>query len=575
MRVGYCRDVEDVVEELEQNPLYNDGMVARAILTDSRRILSVNTLFEEIFGYGRSELIDRSSQLFYPSAGAYEQLGKTAYPQVRNGEIYRGEQILIRKDGTPVCVRLTGRWLEACSEELYLWMLDDISKEKELTEALRHTSRFHAANPNVVFSVDARGRPEDLNPGAVDWLKKNDFQTETALLHICPEDLLDVVELAIRDQQHYSRQITFRERHYRFQLSPFFGDERCYVNVIDETEQQRLLRENLMFRASFRSATQAMIMTSVDGAILHVNDEFLNLYGYTEGEVIGANPRILNAGYEEYANEGFSREQVDLLFRGMWQTILDPKRGHWQGELINRSKDGTLRWVELYVSRISGASGELIAFLGLPLDVTQRLTDERSVRLEYCNAITELAETRDNETGSHIKRIAIFSGMLARGLKLPEKLVREIETFAPHHDIGKVGVPDAILLAPRKLTPEEFQVMKGHTLHGYRILNGKKTLEVAAEIAYCHHERWDGGGYPRGMKGTEIPLSARIVAVADVYDALRSPRPYKEAWSHTSALGEIRRECGHHFDPAVVDAMVSIGQDYAAVYAANSPARKR
>lgn len=112
--------------------------------------------------------------------------------------------------------------------------------------------------------------------------------------------------------------------------------------------------------------------------------------------------------------------------------------------------------------------------------------------------------------------------------------------------------------------------MKSHTLHGYRILSGKTTLEVAAEIAYSHHERWDGAGYPRGLKGEEIPLSARIVAVADVYDALRSARPYKRPWSHESAVRQIKEESGSHFDPAVVEAFLSIADEFKEIYAANA-----
>lgn len=197
------------------------------------------------------------------------------------------------------------------------------------------------------------------------------------------------------------------------------------------------------------------------------------------------------------------------------------------------------------------------------------LAKERIVRFECYRAIVDLAEARDNETGQHLKRIAAFCRTLATQMQLPESYVADIEVFSQFHDIGKVGIPDSILLAPRKLSVEEFETMKTHAYLGYQILKDRHTLEMAAEIAFSHHEKFNGTGYPRGLAGEAIPLSGRISALADVYDALRTRRPYKQPWTHERAAELIRSERGQHFDPNVVDAFIKSEKEMQEISIAN------
>lgn len=186
-------------------------------------------------------------------------------------------------------------------------------------------------------------------------------------------------------------------------------------------------------------------------------------------------------------------------------------------------------------------------------------------------ALSSLAETRDSDTGHHICRTQSYVRELAESLSedrayaeaLSPDAVTLMHKSAALHDIGKVAIPDHILLKPGRLTPEEFEVMKTHTEHGRnalanaeRSVGGNSFLKCAREIAYSHHERWDGKGYPEGLRGEGIPLSARLMAVADVYDALISPRVYKVAMSHHRAVELILADSGQHFDPVVVRAMV-------------------
>lgn len=181
---------------------------------------------------------------------------------------------------------------------------------------------------------------------------------------------------------------------------------------------------------------------------------------------------------------------------------------------------------------------------------------EREQETIFC--LARAAEYRDPETGSHIQRMAHYSRMIAARLGLPVEQQQLLLEAAPMHDIGKVAIPDVILLKPGRLTPDEFAVMKKHAEIGYEVLNTSSSslLKVAAEIAHTHHEKFDGSGYPRGLKGAQIPLFGRIVSVADVFDALTSERPYKKAWDWDSAIGLIREGAGTHFDPACVDAFL-------------------
>jgi putative two-component system response regulator len=178
----------------------------------------------------------------------------------------------------------------------------------------------------------------------------------------------------------------------------------------------------------------------------------------------------------------------------------------------------------------------------------------REQEIIFC--LSKAAEHRDPETGAHIQRMAHYSRHIARCMGLPVDQQDILLEAASMHDIGKVGTPDLILLKPGKLTDEEFTIMKQHAVIGYEVLNTSNAplLKVAAEIAYSHHEKFDGSGYPRGLSGQDIPLFGRIVAVADVFDALTSERPYKRAWSVDQASQMLRDGAGKHFDPACVEA---------------------
>jgi len=208
----------------------------------------------------------------------------------------------------------------------------------------------------------------------------------------------------------------------------------------------------------------------------------------------------------------------------------------------------------------------------LEAEVARRTNEVRTIQDVTILAMASLAETRDNETANHIRRTQDFVKVLAEALRskskfsamLDDRNIDLLHKSAPLHDIGKIGIPDHILLKPGRLTPEEFEVIKTHTTLGRdaivaaeKLLNVPNSfLQFAREIAYSHQEKWDGTGYPQGFAGEQIPVSARLMAVADVYDAVISKRVYKPAYPHEKAVEIIREGRGKHFDPDVVDAFL-------------------
>ncbi|MBR7799389.1 HD domain-containing phosphohydrolase [Undibacterium fentianense] len=195
----------------------------------------------------------------------------------------------------------------------------------------------------------------------------------------------------------------------------------------------------------------------------------------------------------------------------------------------------------------------------LNAEVLKATEEIRAREQETILRLSKAADSRDPETGAHIVRMANYSRLIAEQLGCSLEEQQMLLEAAPMHDIGKVGIPDHILLKPGKLTPEEFSIMKSHALLGFQILDGSasSTLQMGAQIALSHHEKYDGSGYPQGLIGTQIPLVARIVAVADVFDALTSERPYKPAWPIEQALDLLREGREKHFDPECVDAFLA------------------
>jgi putative two-component system response regulator len=252
--------------------------------------------------------------------------------------------------------------------------------------------------------------------------------------------------------------------------------------------------------------------------------------------------RAVECGANDFIGKPYERTEVEIRVRAqlMFKDMKDAlKRHNEELEVIVQRRTGEL---QAAFQRASAA---------------ERETYEAHV--DTISRLAAAAEYKDEDTGTHIVRIGRYCSVLARGLGLPDAEVHLLERSSVLHDVGKIGIPDAVLLKPGKLTREEFDVMKQHTVIGAKILEGSvsELIEAGRVIALTHHEKWDGSGYPRGIAGEEIPLWGRICAVADVFDALTSERPYKLAFSNEKALAIINEDSGTHFDPQIVEVFLA------------------
>lgn len=306
--------------------------------------------------------------------------------------------------------------------------------------------------------------------------------------------------------------------------------------------------------------------------------------------------KALTAVGHEVETASNGREALDALRAGGCRMLISD----WDMPIMNgvelcravRSEDSTgYTYIILLTSHdtpqnaaegISAGADDFVAKPFHPAELQARVrSGERVLALETRDmvifAMAKLAESRDHDTGTHLERVRSYARALARQLRnhskfeniVDDKFVQLIYLTCPLHDIGKVGIPDSVLLKPGRLSDAEFDIMKTHAALGAETLDaalrefpGADFLRMARDIAATHHERYDGGGYPAGVKGNDIPLCGRIVAVADVYDALTSRRVYKDAFAHTVARSIILEESGSHFDPDIVDAFLQCEQEF-------------
>jgi putative two-component system response regulator len=260
--------------------------------------------------------------------------------------------------------------------------------------------------------------------------------------------------------------------------------------------------------------------------------------------------RALSSGAKDFVTKPFDTTEILLRVRNLLETHILYRKLREQNQLLEM--------------RVAERTQDLLtANTSLEKSNTQLERSQRELeksQIEILERLAQAAEFRDDDTGRHTHRVGEMSAMLAQMLGLPEEWVDLIRRTAPLHDVGKIGVSDSILLKPGKLTTEEFEIMKTHTVIGSNLLtNGISDLVQTAErIALSHHERWIGNGYPHGLNGEAIPIEGRILAVADVFDALTHARPYKKAWPIGEAVAEIEKQSGEQFDPQVVAAFLTL-----------------
>jgi HD-GYP domain-containing protein (c-di-GMP phosphodiesterase class II) len=254
-----------------------------------------------------------------------------------------------------------------------------------------------------------------------------------------------------------------------------------------------------------------------------------------------------------YADEGFvSYCAVPIIAKGALTGVM---------EVLNRAQPRSdPHWLDL-LNTLAGQAAIAIENANL-FDGLQRSNAEMTMAYEATiEGWSRAMDLRDKETEGHSQRVTEMAVRLAIAMGVPDSAVIHVRRGALLHDIGKLGVPDQILLKPGRLTDVEWVIMRGHPLLAYELLSPIAYLNAALDIPYCHHEKWDGTGYPRGLKGEEIPLAARIFALADVWDALNSDRPYRQAWPQERIVAYFREQSGRQFEPHILEAFLTLTQE--------------
>lgn len=361
------------------------------------------------------------------------------------------------------------------------------------------------------------------------------------------------------------------------QVSVAITAETARLLIIDDELINLRIIENVLRKAGYRQvichgdAETALATIAAQRPDVVICDVCMSVSGMDILKAVVSNkvlmhiPMIMLTASDD---ESLRSEAVEL---GATDLLSKPVRA---SELLPRVRNALV--IRSHIAHLQGYSHQL------EREVRRRTSELLASRTELIHCLARLAEYRDNETGRHVIRVGRYAGLLAKQMGLDNDLCELIEHAAPLHDIGKIGIPDSILLKDGKLTPEEYEIMqrhvalgkrafepmsnhemrafRSHTVLGEMMINVSESplLSMAAEIALTHHERWDGAGYPIGLAGEEIPISGRIVAVADVFDALSNKRPYKPAFPIDKCFAILDEEAGKHFDPKVIRAFKEI-----------------
>lgn len=309
------------------------------------------------------------------------------------------------------------------------------------------------------------------------------------------------------------------------------------------------LEEKIHYTAQYEEAinsTTAILKTNTDNVITYANEKFCDLSGYAREEIIGLNCAVMIHEKHQLKSE------CEQIQRSLSKNKVANK------VMAHRSKNGCKYIVNNLFYPIADLHNNIVEHIQVMHDLTEIITLNEEIintQKEVVLTLGAIGETRSKETGMHVKRVAEYSYLLAKLSGLNEDEASLLKQASPMHDIGKVGIPDDILNKPGKLTFNEFEIMKTHAELGYEMLKSSERtiLKTSAIVAYTHHEKYDGSGYPRGLKGEDIPIYGRITAIADVYDALGHDRVYKKAWDMEDILDLFRTERAKHFDPKMID----------------------
>jgi len=466
-----------------------------------------------------------------------------------------------------------------------------VSIKKSRQEVHFESYRFHYEQlfnniGDSMFTADLDGNVNTANPAFFEFLGYHDAPDSLPnlkQLYVYQDELDDKIrkiaqnggvfniETFLYDLDHNIKRVldtSWIIQNNHGQISGYasqFKDVTYLRNV-----ESRLKISERNFTILFDTILSSIIVLDEDGRILNINSAAEKVYRYNWEEMVG-----------EHYDSLLRVSRRSPRFAKIKNLIKDGEDKHIQSEIERERKDGMTIYTYAVYSAIKNSEGKIVAYSLVEKDLTERIHLENKLRESFEEiretqsaaiiGFAKLTEYRDKDTGRHLERIREYTRIMALTLRdlpkyrdyITDEYLEDLTLSSILHDVGKVGIEDKILLKPGRLTEHEFDLIKEHVSLGGEALEAvdkklkkKSFLTMGKEIARYHHERWDGKGYPQGLKGDEIPLSARIVSIADVYDALVSTRPYKAACSHTEAVQIIASEKGTQFDPEIVDAFM-------------------
>lgn len=437
---------------------------------------------------------------------------------------------------------------------------EDDPKTQSIFKGILETLFVHVAttsNGNEALESFQNEKP-DLVVTDINMPEKDGLELSNQIKSASPETPIIIIS-AYNDYSKLSKAIELGIDGYI--LKPIEAEQ--FIEQIDRVVKKldfanKSRRHETLLREYKEAIDRSSIVSKTDpkGIITYVNDAFVQISQFEIHELLGKPHNIIR-----------HPDMPASAFADLWQTVKAKKP--WRGIVKNRKKDGSAYYVKTLVNPILNEKGEIEEFIAIRQDITELESYRQNLEERLQESMQEIIETqkeivytmgaigekRSKETGVHVKRVAHYSYMLARLYGLSEKESQLLKQASPMHDIGKVGIPDSVLQKPGPLNEEEWAIIKTHSSIGYEMLKHSKRdiLKAAAIIAHEHHERWDGKGYPRGLKGNDIHIFGRITAIADVYDALGHDRVYKKAWPIEQIIEFLQNERGKQFDPVLTD----------------------
>lgn len=578
------------------------------------RIEDANPYLLELLGYSRNEILRKIAwQLFFDPDIASQNIEKLS----EQGAVRWDNLSLVRANKSLVSVEVICSTYQVGRKKLIQCNVREIAELRRTEKALKNLSHAIDASGDAVFMTDKEGIFTSINPRFTDLYG---YTPEEIIGKVTPRILKSGVQnlefytqfwKSILQNELVSGGVINRTKDGKLvfieeTVNPFLDDhgniagflaiqrnvterKKAEENVRRKLSHLKALREiDMAIASSFAMQLNLSVLLKhtiaelgADAADILLLNPSLNMLEYAAGSgfrtlaIEKSNLRMgdghagqsamqrimvhiedLRRGEHKFARADLlAREEfvsyfgVPLIAKGLVKGVL---------EVFHRSRlEPDLEWLD-FLHTLAGQAAIAIEDAQLCRNLQQSNIELLQAYDATIEGWSRALDLRDKETEGHTQRVTQTAMMLGEQVGLSDKELQYMRWGGLLHDIGKMAVPDKILLKPDALTPEETEIMKQHTIYALQMLSPIQYLKPALDIPYCHHERWDGSGYPRGLKGEEIPLAARIFAVADVYDALSSDRPYRPKWAEADVLEYIRQNAGSYFDPQIVDVFLQM-----------------